>query len=172
MRKGFLLVEMIGVLMIMTILAIMMVKPMRNITRNIPHIHQDYQSSSIMNDMLDDLRKDVESAKGLMEYQGNTSGNGDMLLIDSPEGVISYSFQDGKVIRFKEIRDGMAISDTQVVWSVPSGKIEWQLRAHNGKDVAVEISTGINRRGPGGMKTNLKNSHVIFFGVNAFSEKL
>ncbi len=172
MRKGIFLVEMMGIMLVMSLLAIMMIKPMRNVTRNIPHMHRDYQINSIINDMLGEMRKDVEMGKKLMRYRGSTRGSADMLLIDSPQGVISYSFQEGRIVKYRDHREGIDVSDAQVVWSVPNGKIDWRLRTHGGKDVAVEISTGVNRRSRSGMKTNLKNSHVLFVGVNTFSEQL
>lgn len=172
MRKGFFLVEMMGIMVVMIMVAVVMIKPMRNITRDIPHMYQDYQSNTIINDVLTELRKDIESSSGLMKYQGNAAASGDMLLIDSPQGVISYSFQHGRVFRSQDHHEDAESQDGQIVWEIPNAKIDWKLRAHDGKDVAVEISTGINRRGPSGMKTNLKNSHVLFVGGNMFLEQL
>ena len=68
MRKGAFLIEMMTIMAIMILLAMIMVKPMRNVTRNIPHQQFDYRANSVINSMLDDLRKDVETSKGLMRY--------------------------------------------------------------------------------------------------------
>ena len=172
MRKGAFLIEMMGIMAIMILMAMIMVKPMRNVTRNIPHQQFDYRANSAINDMLDDLRKDVETSKGLMRYQGNDAAGADMLLVDSPDGVISYSFDDGRVTRLRDRQEGMELSDAQIIWDIPGGKFDWKLRNAGGKAVAVEISTGINRRTQSGVKTRLKNSHVLFIGINTKEVRL
>lgn len=172
MRKGAFLVEMMGIMAIMVFVAVILVRPLRNVTRNIPQQYRDYQSNSVINDMLDDLRKDVEASSGLMQYKGNTAAAADMLVIDSPGGVISYSFAAGKVTRSRDLQEGMTPSDAQITWDIRGGTFDWKLRDHEGKPVAVEISTGINRRTHRSVKTNLKNSHVIFAGINTFQEQL
>lgn len=172
MRKGIFLIELMGVFAVMILLAVMMVKPMRNITRTIPQMQQDYNTNSIINDMLDDLRKDVEASNGLMQYQGNSAASGDMLVIDSPDGLVSYSFEDNKVTRLCDSQPGIDSFRPLIAWDIPGGKIDWKLRDHDGKTVAVEISTGVNRRNSSGVRTNLKNSHVLFVGVNIPLEQL
>jgi len=172
MRKGVSLIEMIGVMVVMLAVAVILIKPMRNVTRNIPQQYRDYQANSVISGMLDDLRKDVEASTALVQYKGNTAAAADMLVIDSPDGVISYSFAAGKVTRSRDRREGMTPSDAQRTWDIPGGTFDWKLRDAGGKPVAIEISTGINRRTQSGVKTNLKNSHVIFAGINTFQEQL
>ncbi|MCF7954903.1 MAG: hypothetical protein K9M75_03780 [Phycisphaerae bacterium] len=172
MRKGATIIEMIGIMAILLLVAAIIVRPMRNVTRTIPQQYRDYQSNSVISGMLDDLRKDVEASSGLMQYKGNTAAAADMLVIDSPGGVISYSFAEGKVTRSCDLTEGMTPSDAHIVWDIPGSAFDWKLREHQGKPVAVEISTGINRRTQSGVKTNLKNSHVIFAGINTLQEQL
>ena len=172
MRKGIFLIEMMAIMAVMILFSAMMIKPMRNITRTVPQMQQDYNTNSIINDMLDDLRKDVEASSGLMEYQSNAAASGDMLIIDSPDGAVSYSFEDNKVTRLCDGQQGVESSNPLTAWNMPGGMIDWKVRDHDGKIVAVEISTGVNRRTHSGVKTNLKNSHVLFVGVNIPLEQL
>ena len=88
-----------------------------------------------------------------------------MLVIDSPDSVISYSFDDNKVTRLCDSQGDIKPSDASRIWDIPGGTFDWKVREHEGNPVAVEISTGINRRSSSRVKTNLKNSHVLFIGV-------
>jgi len=172
MRKGAFIIEMIGIMAIMVLVAAILVKPMQNVIRDIPQQYRDYQANSVISGMLDDLRKDVEASTGMIQYKGNTAAAADMLVIDLPGGVISYSFAAGKVTRSCDLSEGMTPSDAQITWDIPGSTFDWKLRNHKGKPVAIEISTGINRRTQSRVKTNLKNSHVIFAGINIFQEQL
>lgn len=209
MRKGSFILEMIIVMAILLLVAAIMLKPMRNITRDIPQQQRDYRANSVITGMIDDLRKDIETSNGLTRYKGNVAAGTDMLLIDSPDGVISYTFEKGKVTRLMDIQketlypdgyvklykkgdkvdtdkiamgsiypksvdrqDNTKPSDTRRTWDIPGGAFDWRLRTLDGKSVAVEISTGINRRTHSGVKTNLKNSHVIFLNADSMGGQL
>jgi hypothetical protein len=166
MRKGAFLVEMMGLMGIMVLLTMILVRPMRILTRDIPRQQRDYRANSVISNMLDDLRKDVETANGLMQYKGNAAAGADMLVIDSPDSVISYSFDDNKVTRLCDSQVDIKPSDARRIWDIPGGTFDWKVRDYEGNPVAVEISTGINRRTQSRVKTNLKNSHVLFVDVD------
>jgi len=166
MRKAFALIEMIGIMIVIAVLLAALAKPFRDIVRNIPNQQRDSNANSVINDMLDQLRQDVETSNGLSRYHASGSAAQDMLLIDSPKGVISYTFDNDRVARLLQANDGTD-QNPQQSWDVPHGVFDWALRTSDGKPDALEITTSINRRTKrDAMKTTLENSHVIFPGIN------
>jgi prepilin-type N-terminal cleavage/methylation domain-containing protein len=162
MRKGFTLLEMLGVVFILSILMIVTAKPMRNVTVEIPRISRDFETNSSMLDCVRKLRKDVEGAAGMEVYPADESVGGKLLMIGSEDGMICYQFGEGTVVRYKTSGDKGA----EYVWKIPNGRIRWQIWHESGAPAAVEVSTSVARKIAGKVRDRLQNSYVFFVGAN------
>lgn len=166
MRKGISLLEMLGVLLIMSLVTTAMLKPVQTLTAEIPRIDRDFEANSRMSDCVGQLRKDVESAAGLQVYPSVENVAEDMLMIESQGGVIFYQFTKGSVARYKE-GEGKS---SEHVWKISQGRIEWQIRHEKGEPVGIEVTTSIARKIAGKIRDRLKNSYVLFIGANNVME--
>lgn len=173
MRKGITIVEMIGVLFILSILMIVTVKPMRSVTVEIPRITRDFETNSSIFDCVRNLRKDVESATGLQVYPADESVGGGLLMIESQDGMICYQFGKGTVIRYRVGGQASKDNSAEYVWKIPNGRICWEIWQESGESVALEITTAVARKIAGKVRDRLQNSYVFFIGASdAMEEKI
>lgn len=160
------LLEMLGAVFILSILMIVTVKPIRNVTVEIPRINRDFSTNSSIFDCISKLRKDVESAVGLQVYPADESVGGKLLMIGSQDGMICYQFGKGTVIRYRT--DGHASKDNsaEYIWKIPNGWIRWETWQESGEIVALEITTAVARKIAGKIRDRLQNSYVFFIGAS------
>jgi hypothetical protein len=153
MRRGFLLIEILMVLFILMILAVFFGRLWRVFIYEVPRGYRLVQESTTLNNLVSHIRSDVASARTLSQ------SSGDSLLIETAQGVISYKFEQGLILRQK---DGGA--QDSISWSVPHGKIEWQVRNTGKNGSAVEVITYIEDRDLGHIRKKMANSNLFFTG--------
>jgi hypothetical protein len=157
MRKGFLLIEILMVLFIFMLLAVTFGQLWRTFIFEVPRGYRLVQESSTLNNLVSHIRSDVASARTLSQSTGDSSQA--VLLMETPDGVISYKFEQGRILRQKEDDAQNSIS-----WSAPHGKIEWRVRNMGKNGLAVEVITYIEDRDLGHIQKKMANSHLFFTG--------
>jgi hypothetical protein len=163
MRKGYFLVEILVVLFVMAIVMVTLERFFRTFTYDLPRDSRFIQENSTINNVVSHIRADVVSAKTL-SGSVNVPDKPDTLLIERPDGVISYKFSNGRVLR-SVVGEGANAAAGDIVWSVPHGRIEWRVW-HKGKTgFAVEISTCIEDRSFGHIRKKMANNNVFFAGA-------
>jgi len=170
MRKGFSLVEMLVVLIILAFLSVALAGLFTTVIKDIPHSNRIIQTNTTVLNMLEHLRNDINAATGLPESFGEYVANNEILLIELKDSVISYQVKDSKVLRCNMT----AAEDSEVeditIWSVPHAKVSWQVWKENGKDYAVQVKTHIEYEIWGHLERKMANSHLYF--VSAFKNAL
>lgn len=166
MRKGFTLVEMLAVIMVLPFVLLVISGLFRTIIKDIPESYSIAQENTTLLDMLEQLRQDTDRAQGLPESFEEHEANENMLLIALEAGVISYQLEDGRVIR-RNLADARR-SDAKEprVWSLPHTKIRWRVWARDGERCAVETSAHIEQFIRGQWKEKMANSHLYFAGLS------
>ncbi len=162
-RRAVSLIEMIMMLVLLVVIMGLSAKMFRGVMGNTVRMHRDFEVYTSVQDMLRDLRKDVEGSKNLVRYAGDDSAGGDLLRIDSPGGAISYGSNEDAVFRTVGVSDPN--EGGEKVWVVPHAQIEWQVLERGGKGHALEIKTWIERTVYGEVERKLYNSHVYFVGI-------
>jgi type II secretory pathway pseudopilin PulG len=154
MRKGYLLVEMIVVLFILALIAATLERFWGTFVYELPRNSRLVQERRILNSAVNCIRTDVVSAKTLSVTDSN------LLTIETPDGVVSYEFSDGRIIRSSpdEASGG-------IVWSVPNSRIDWQVRSRDKNGYAVEVCTYIEDRRLGHIRKKMANSFLFFTGT-------
>lgn len=170
MRKGITLTEMLAAVFIISILIIVMAKPMRDVTVEIPRINRDFDTNTTMLDCVRNLRKDVENAAEIEVYPTDESVGGKLLMIGSDYGIICYQFDIDAVIKYIMNDPASKNRTTEHVWKIPQGKIRCQIWHEAGEPVAVEVTTAVARKIAGKLRDRLKNSYVFFIGANDVME--
>ena len=163
MRKAYALLEMITVIAILAVIMLACARPLKTLVSAIPQTSRDFQANSNMLHMLRQLRKDVEHSSGLLEYTADEKMGGNMLLIETGSGIVCYELGDGEVTKTTSMADEQLPQDSQT-WSLPYAKISWNLRNHNGRACAVELTTSIGRMVSGMRGKKLRNSYIYFVG--------
>jgi prepilin-type N-terminal cleavage/methylation domain-containing protein len=165
MRKGFTLVEMLAVIMVLPFVLLVISGLFRTIIKDIPESYNIAQENTTLLDMLEQLRQDTDRAQRLPEsFEGHTA-NDNMILIGLETGVISYQLKDGQVIRRNLADARRSQAQEPRVWSLPHTKIVWRVWARNGKRYAVETSAHIEQFVRGQWKEKMANSHLFFAGM-------
>ena len=163
MRKAYVLIEMITVMAILAVIMLACAKPLKTLVSAIPQTSKDFRTNSNMLRMLRQLRKDVEHSNGLLEYTADEKIGGNILLIETGSGIVCYELGDGEVTKTTSRTDEQPSQNSQT-WSFPRAKINWNLRNHNGRACAVELTTSIGRMVSGMREKKLRNSYIYFVG--------
>ena len=163
MRKGYLLIEMLVVLFIMALIMATLERFFRTFAYDLPRDSRLIQENTSLNNVVSHIRSDVVSAKILSE-SANDSNEPNALLMEIPDGMISYKFSSGHIFRsFVGVATGAASGN--MVWSVPHGRIEWKVWNKNKTGYAVEISTCIEDKSFGHIRKKMANNNLFFAGA-------
>ena len=154
MRKGYLLVEMIVVLFVLALILPILERFFRTFIYDLPRNSRLVQERRVLNSVVNCIRADVISAKTLSVTDSN------LLTIETPDGFVSYEFGDGRIIR-----SSLDAASGDIVWLVPNGRIDWQVRNKNKTGYTVEISTYIEDRRLGHIRKKMANSFLFFTGT-------
>jgi prepilin-type N-terminal cleavage/methylation domain-containing protein len=163
MRKGYALVEMLVVLAVFAMIATGLERFFRTFTYDLPKDYRLIQENCSLNNAVSHIRADVASAKALSQVSGD-SNEPNMLFVKMPNGVVSYKFSNGRIIRdFVGSTKDAAAGD--MVWPVPHGRIEWQVWSKGKTVYAVEVGTCIEDKSFGHTQKKMTNSNLFFVGA-------
>ena len=162
-RRAMTLLELLAMLAILVVIFTFFTKTFHDLIGGVPRAHRDFQANTSVQDMIRRLRRDVESGRGLLQYAGDERTGGDLLLIASDEGVISYEFDGDRVVRSLAVNDPNMPGES--IWSVPHARIDWDVWRQNNAGYALEIHTAIERTVLDRPEIKLSNSHLFFAGI-------
>ena len=169
MRKGYLLIEMIFVLLILGMLSVPLTRLFRLFAYELPRDNRLVQEDLILLSAAGCIRADVASATTVSEKPGRTPGE-TSLAVQKTGGVVSYDFGNGRIIRRKDTIVQGAIPE-ETVWSIPHGKVEIQVWSKNQKGYAVELITFVEDKDLGHTRRKMANNYVFFAGVSGEAVK-
>ena len=164
MRKGFTLVEMLVVIVVLPFVLLVISGLFRALIMDIPRSYSVAQENTTLLNMLEQLRQDSDRAQGLPESFAEHNANDNVLLIALEAGVISYQLKDGQVIRRKLTGAQQGEAQEPRVWPLPHAKIVWRVWTRDGKRYAVETKAHIEQSIRGQWKEKMANSHLYFAG--------
>lgn len=171
MRKGFYLVELLVVMSVLPVICIVLDGLFRTLTFEIPRSSRLVQENTVMLGAVRCMRNDISAAKQLPEsFDGFIAGD-DKLLIEMQDGVVCYQIEDGRILRKRFASAGQSDSGDTTVWSMPHGKMQWQVWHEGASRYAVEIETCIEDKDLGHLKKKMANSHLFFVGACWGQEK-
>ncbi len=164
MRKGFTLVEILVVIMVLPFVFLIMDSLFRTLLRDIPRSYRVAQEHTTLLNMLEQLRQDIDRAEGLPASFAEHAANDNILLIASEDGVISYQLKDGQATRRKLTGTRQGEAEESRVWALPHATVVWKVWAKDGKGYAVETKAHIEQKIRGQWKEKMANSHLYFVG--------
>jgi type II secretory pathway component PulJ len=159
MRKGYLLVEIIVSLSVLVLVSVTLERFFRTFAYELPRDSRLVQESCVLNNAVSRMRADVSSAKIVSEQVGGSNETAAMI-IQLPDEMVRYEFEDGRIIRQRvgAVRDSIA-------WSLPHGRVEWRVWRRDKTGYAVEVMTYIEDKDLGHIQRKMANSYLFFAGT-------
>ena len=165
MRKGFTLVEILVVVIILAFLIFLTDGLFTTLLAEIPRSYRIAQESITLQNLLEQIQQDMDKASGLPKsFEGLTTDD-KQILIELPDGVICFQQKDEQIIRRKLTDGPQDRVEEKRAWSLPSTKVEWTIREKDTQGIAVELKTHIEYKTRGRWRKTTANSHVYYGGV-------
>ena len=151
-RKGYALLEMIGILGVLVTLLAILAKPTKTLVADVHRMHRDFSAYSNMSIMLRELRKDIENAVAVESTQTN------LLVIKNQDYNIQYKFDTDEIVK-QIITDGSMTADTPIIWIARHATITLKLHEKNGITEVVQVDSGIVRKQSGRLEKRFFNNN-------------
>jgi prepilin-type N-terminal cleavage/methylation domain-containing protein len=164
-RKGFALIEMIAVMVILAAVAVACNSLFHSLLSDLPRTCRTFNANTSADSIVDKIRTDVDRAVSLPLSFGSLKTDENLLLIEVPEGVIAYRKSEKQLLREPiNVPSGQTKSDSDH-WDIETVNIHWEIWNQEGTGLAVELTTSVNQDAPGRIEKRLENSHVFFMRV-------
>jgi len=107
MRKGFSLIEMLAVMLVLTIVSAALAGLFTSVITDIPRSHRVIQTNTTLLNILEQMQQDINAARGLPESFGADAASNELIFIELEDGVISYEVGDCLLYTSPSPRDGL-----------------------------------------------------------------
>jgi len=165
MRKGFTLVELLVVVVVLPFVFLLFDGLFKTIAGEIPMSVRLIQENTSLLSMLGQIQQDIDEAKGLPKSFADQTANDQLLLIELAEGVICYQLKDGEVVRHKLTDTPQGKAEEPRVWPIPHASVKWKVWERNGRGYAVETNTHLEYGRRGQWKQKMARSYLYFAGA-------
>ena len=162
MRKGFTLVEVLVLIVVLPFVAIVLDKIFVNVVHDIPRLSQVLEKNTTVLDMLDRMQSDIDNARGLPDSVGQRVAGDNLLLIELKDGTVAYELEDGRVLRQRIGEAAQSQEGSVTQWLLPDAAIKWQRWKKENVAYAVEVETHIGHKLHSIIQKKMANSHVYF----------
>jgi len=165
MRKGFTIVEMLVVIIVLPFILLVLDGLYKTLLTNIPASYRIAQENTTLLDMLEQMHRDIDKATGLPESFAGQTANDKLVIIELDDSVICYQIKDGRAIRRKLIEAGQGYAEEERVWSLPSATLEWQVWKRDGKGYAVQTKSHVEHKVRDSWEKKMAHSNLFFVGA-------
>ncbi|MGB2866586.1 MAG: prepilin-type N-terminal cleavage/methylation domain-containing protein [Sedimentisphaerales bacterium] len=165
MRKGFSLVELLVVVVVLPFVFLLFDGLFKTIIGEIPMSVRLIQENTSLLSVLRHIQQDIDRAKGLPKSFAGQIASDQILLIELSEGIICYQLKDGQVVRQKLTDTPQSKAEEPRVWSIPHARVEWKVWERNGQGYAVETNTHLEYGRKGQWKKKMAHTHLYFAGA-------
>lgn len=166
MRKGFSLIELIVIVIILPVVILVIAGLHNTFFLEIPKTYKVMQENTTLLNLLEKFQQDIDMAKELPEsFGGNTAGD-KLILIGQNDYVVCYKIEDDRVLRYELTNSNDTIGRNEEQWPLPKTNIRWNLLRRDDRNYAVEIETYIEYNVHGRFEKKLANSHLYY--IDAF----
>lgn len=162
-RPAMSLMEMLVLIALFVVITDFALRMIRTFAGDVPRSYRDFQTNVTVQDMLRQLREDVEAGRDIRRMPNDDETASPVLAVTLPDGVVFYEFCPDKVSRGPTVGDPNEIP--LHTWPVPQAVFEWQVLARDNQAYALEITTAIERIILARLERKLRNSHVFFVGL-------
>ncbi|HSV99026.1 MAG TPA: hypothetical protein VLI39_02570 [Sedimentisphaerales bacterium] len=164
MRKGYLLIEVLTVVIVAPLLMVLVSAFFRSFLRDIPQTACLLDQSVAVLDLLDQLRKDADLAIALPSRLGDRHCDEATLLIEQPGGCVCYRFDQGRIVRSLLDKQGNPSPDGEHTWQARDAVVRWRPWGPQEKPCAIEVHSHLKQWIGQEWRRRFVNSHVFFIG--------
>ena len=165
MRKGFTLVEILIIVVLLPFVFLLFDGLFKAIAGEIPmSVRLIHENTSLLS-VLREIQQDIDQARDLPKSFAGHTASADVLLIERSEGVICYQLKDGLVVRQKLTDTSQGKAEEPGIWPIPHANIEWKVWERNGRGYAVETNTHLEYGRRGQWVKKMAHSHLYFAGA-------
>ncbi len=165
MRRGMLLIELLGLLAIVGAMTLLFGITLRTTVGEVPKLQKVAQVSRVVSGMLARLQEDMDGAESLPGSYGGKEAGEKLLLIKLSPTVVSYEIGEGEIVR-EELGDGTSISvEGSYTWPVGKAKVSFHRWDSSGSTYAVEVQRAVEYRKQDITEDKLVNARVFNLGT-------
>lgn len=164
MRRGYLLIEILTVIIIAPLLMVLVSAFFHSFLRDIPQTACLLDQSLAVLDLLDQLQKDADLAISLPSEVGERHCDEATLLIEQPGGGVCYRFEQGRIVRSLFDKQGNATPDGERTWKARDAVVRWRPWGPREKPCAIEVNSHLKQWISQEWRRRFANSHVFFLG--------
>ena len=162
MRRGFSLIEMVGVLPILIAVMVVFSAVFYASLDDVPKLQQVAHTNSVLSHMMARLTQDVDAAESLPESAFGQTANERMLLLKIDGGTVAYKIQDDEIVR-EELASGRNKQEKRDYrWRVPEAKVSFHRWVSSGSAYAVEVRRAVQYHKQDQTEEKLVNRHVLY----------
>ncbi len=161
MRKAFTLMEVLVLAAVVPMVMLVVSSVFAVFIRDIPRETRLVQQNATMTDMLRQIRRDVDRATALPERFGDRHTDERTVLIEQPDTVVCYQFEEGRAARTMLKKQGPS-DPNERVWRMRDAVITCRPWTRDGKVCAVEIQSHLQQWFGSLLRSRLANSQVFF----------
>ena len=162
MRKGYTLLEVIFMLFVLATALVVFAPLSKVLINDIPRSFRASQVNTMLLDMLEYMRKDIDDSGQVLESFGEYASNENILILEKSDGVIGYELKDDEIHRLVLAGEKKVKGPNAFVWTVPHSGISWKIWKRNDTAYAVEIKTYIIIEQGRRLDKRMENSHLFF----------
>ncbi|MBN1125775.1 MAG: hypothetical protein JXA82_12265 [Sedimentisphaerales bacterium] len=164
-RRAYLLNEMVIVLAVMVLIMLITAGLFHTLIHELPSGLKDFNEYASLCHLLRQIEKDMQSGKQLPQTVDDHVAGPATLFIQTDKDLICYEQKENKIIRSILTRQEDP-NQSEAIWSVPHGVIQWNPRTMNEQLCAVEIQSHLHRKIEDRWEKRFANSHLFFLGAN------
>ncbi len=149
-RRGVTLLELLAMLPLLAAASLLSARLGMAVVQDIPRASRAMGTHDVLLNMIDSLQQDVDAAASLPESIGGRKTGEKLLVLQFPDGMVSYEGGPDEVIRRKyqagsgDAQDvGAMTSEVIDSWSLPNAKVSFQRRMLTDSAYAVEVHTSV-----------------------------
>jgi len=175
MRKGYLLVELLGVMALMIMVTLVLDSLFVNLTRDIPRSHRMLEENNYLQGILVQLEADIDGAHSIYQDPEASEPNAIFqapIVIELDDITVSYLQEEDGIVR-RTLEPALPIpsdpnepNPNQRKWPLNYGRLKWKVWMRDNEGCAVEVQTYMEHSVSGTKKKSLANSRVFFSGAN------
>jgi prepilin-type N-terminal cleavage/methylation domain-containing protein len=165
MRKGFSLIELLVVMVILAAIGNILNGVFVTAVSDIPRSYRTVQANTTLLHLAAQIEADVETAKALPAAFGDFEQSDTVLLIESSHGLICYQKDETGIRRFVLDEGGPRSDDT--IWSPPNARVNWSICQKDAAAYAVELTSCIEFKS----QKQMAAAHIYFVGATSEAVK-
>ena len=165
MRRGLTLIELVGALPILVIVAVLLSRLFPVLLRDMPRMQRTVQTHNTVRSVLHQLRRDVEAAEALPDWHRGKNAGEETLIVRHPASMVTYRMTDKEIVRRRRPHGRSTPTTVTHTWPREKAEIRFRCWMAGDKTYAVEVRSSVRATKHGNTLYKLATAEVLFPGA-------